>query len=43
VYFNLGVGLSKLKKDEEALDALNKCILMNPDYAKAYVKRGEVN
>jgi tetratricopeptide (TPR) repeat protein len=40
-YFTLG--LSKLKKNEEALSALNKCLNFDPEYAKAYVKRGEIN
>lgn len=33
----------KLSKNEEALATLNLCIRMQPDYAKALVKRGEVN
>ena len=43
ILMNLSIGLSKLKKNNEALAALNKCIACNPDYAKAYVKRAEVN
>jgi tetratricopeptide (TPR) repeat protein len=43
VYLNIGIALSKKGKNEEALDALNKAIELNPAYAKAYVKRGEVN
>jgi tetratricopeptide (TPR) repeat protein len=35
--------LCKLKKFEEALTHLNKAIALNPQYAKALVKRGEVN
>ena len=43
VYFNIAVAYSKLSKNEDALKTLNKCIKLNPDYTKAYVKRGEVN
>jgi hypothetical protein len=25
------------------MSALNKCLLYDPEYAKAYVKRGEIN
>ena len=32
-----------MKKNEEALKCLNKAIQLNPKYAKAFVKRGEVN
>ena len=32
-----------MKKNDEALADLNKAIECNEDYAKAYVKRGEVN
>ncbi len=43
IYLNLAIALSKQKKNEEALAALNKCLTMSPDYVKAYVKRAEVN
>jgi len=39
---NKSIALSKLKRDDDALASLNKCIAMKPDYAKALVKRGEV-
>jgi len=32
-----------LKNNDEALADLNKAIEWNEDYAKAYVKRGEIN
>ena len=41
-HFSL-LGLCKIKKDEEALKQLNKAVTLNPNYAKALVKRGEVN
>jgi len=40
---NLGLGLIKIKDHDKALDALTKCLRTNPDYLKAYIKRGEVN
>ena len=43
INFNIGMALDKLKKDEDALVVLNKAIALNPNYAKALVKRGEVN
>lgn len=42
ILLNKAIALNKLKKNDEALTALNKCLKMNPEYAKAYVKRGEV-
>ena len=33
----------KLSKNEEALVTLNLCLKMQPEYAKALVKRGEVH
>jgi len=43
ILYNQGVILAKMKKEEEALNSLNKCLELNEDYAKAYIKRGEVN
>lgn len=43
IFLNIGIALNKLKKNEEALVNLNKAIHLNPNYAKALVKRGEVN
>ena len=43
IYLNRAIWHSKLKKNDEALADLNKAIECNEDYAKAYVKRGEVN
>ena len=40
---NIALGLSKKSKNEESLKMLNKAIQMNPKYAKALVKRGDVN
>jgi tetratricopeptide (TPR) repeat protein len=40
---NIALGLSKQSKNEDALKMLNKAIQMNPKYAKALVKRGDVN
>jgi tetratricopeptide (TPR) repeat protein len=42
-HLNIALGLIKLKKYEEALGHLNKGIALNPNYAKALFKRGEVN
>ena len=43
VYFNMALGLTKLKKNEDALKCLNKAVILNPKYAKAFFKRGEIN
>jgi len=43
INLNKAIAYTKLKKNDEALSCLNKCLKMNPDYAKAHVKRGEVN
>ena len=43
IYMNIALGLSKQAKNEDALKMLNKAIQMNPKYAKALVKRGDVN
>ena len=37
------MGLIKLKEHDKALPHLNKAVALNPQYAKALVKRGEVN
>ena len=42
ILLNKSIALSRQNKNEEALSALNKCLAMNPDYAKALVKRGEI-
>lgn len=42
ILLNKAIALNKKGKNDEALSCLNKCLKMNPDYAKAYVKRGEV-
>lgn len=43
IHLNIAIALNKVKKNEEALDELNKAVLLNPAYTKAYIKRGEVN
>lgn len=43
ILLNKAIALNKLSKNDEALTCLNRCLKMNPDYAKAYVKRGEVH
>lgn len=43
IYFNMALGFGKLKKNEEALKCLNKAVQLNPKYAKAFYKRGEIN
>jgi tetratricopeptide (TPR) repeat protein len=43
IYLNRSLAYSKLKKNDDALSDLNKAIEANEEYAKAFVKRGEVN
>lgn len=43
ILLNIAIAQVKLKKNDEAITALNKAIRYNPRYAKAYVKRGEVH
>ena len=43
INLNKSIALSKLGKHEESLKCLNLSLKMNPDYAKALVKRAEVN
>ena len=44
ILLNKSIALTKKGgKNEEALSCLNKSIKMNPQYAKALVKRGEVH
>ena len=43
ILLNKSIALGKQGKKEASLAALNKCLKMNPRYAKALVKRGEVN
>jgi len=42
ILLNKSIALVKQEKKELALASLNKCLRMNPKYAKALVKRGEV-
>lgn len=39
----MALGLQKLKKYDDALKCLNKAVNLNPKYAKAFFKRGEIN
>ena len=43
ILLNTAICYSKINKNDLALKALNKAILYNPKYAKAYVKRGEIH
>lgn len=42
ILLNKAIALSKKSKNDDALMCLNKAIKMNPEYGKAFVKRGEV-
>ena len=42
ICLNKAICQVKLNNNEAALATLNVCLKMNPDYAKALVKRGEV-
>lgn len=39
----MSICYSKQKKYDEALKVINECIKNNPEYAKALIKRGELN
>lgn len=43
ILLNKAIALNKKGKNDDALKCLNLCLKMNPDYAKALVKRGEVH
>ncbi len=43
MYLNIALGLIKQSKNPEALKMLNRAVQLNPKYAKAFVKRGDVN
>ena len=43
ILLNIAIAYGKLGKNKEAMTALNKAIKYKPNYAKALVKRGEVN
>jgi len=43
IQLNKSIALTKKGKHDEAMSALNKSLKMNPAYAKALVKRGEVH
>lgn len=43
IYLNIALCFSKQSKNEEALKSLNKAVQLNPKYAKAFFKRGDVN
>ena len=40
---NISIAQSKLNQNDQALKTLNHCLALNPEYAKALVKRGEIN
>ena len=40
---NIAIAQCKLGKQDQAIETLNKAIKYKPDYAKAFVKRGEIN
>ena len=40
---NIAIAQCKLGKQNLAIEALNHAIKYKPDYAKAYVKRGDIN
>jgi len=42
ILLNKAIALVKLNINEQALKELNQCLRLNPLYAKALVKRGEV-
>lgn len=43
IYLNRAISQFKLKNNTEAIRDLNLAIELNDNYAKAYVKRGEIN
>ena len=43
IYLNKSIALGKLKQHEASMSCLNQSLKMNPRYAKALVKRGEVH
>lgn len=43
ICLNKAIALVKLNRNEEALASLNTCLKMQPQYAKALIKRGEVH
>jgi tetratricopeptide (TPR) repeat protein len=42
ILFNMACGLGKVGRCEEALGSLNRAIAMDKEYAKAYIKRGDI-
>lgn len=42
IVYNKACGLSKVGQTDAALDALSQAIKMNPEYVKAYFKRGDI-
>lgn len=42
ILFNKACALVKLGKNEEALADLDRAIEMNPEYSKAYIKKGDI-
>ena len=42
IMYNRGCALNKLGQNDKALEDLELAIKMNRDYAKAYIKRGDI-
>lgn len=42
ILFNRACAYAKTGKTTEAIDDLTAAITINPDYAKAYMKRGDI-
>jgi tetratricopeptide (TPR) repeat protein len=42
ILYNKACALSKVGRNEEALNVLKKAIGMNKEYVKAYFKRGDI-
>ena len=43
IYLNRAIAYSKMEEEKQALMDVNQAIELNPDYGKAYVKRGDIN
>jgi DnaJ homolog subfamily C member 7 len=42
ILYNKACALSKINKNDEALNTLSQAIYMNKEYVKAYFKRGDI-
>ena len=43
IYLNRAIAYSKMEEEKQALMDVNQAIALNPEYGKAYVKRGDIN